>query len=261
VCVRTVPKGIRFVPSVASPDHDLGEARAAIDRGDARAALKSLDRARKGYARALDVEGLEHVLDMAALVDTSDERNRVGRENLTYAVKQNLRQESRRRARQLGRDWTDPYPDLQAPTEHTGFVVTRAVKVWIAVGVLVATAAIVGIVLAGIFADSGPETTVTVRLHNNTGRTVKVQACTDGLCPSREVAPGEATESEVDAEKLVQVFKVERPGPDECLPLRVRDAYQAFGRPGALQAKLSQATPCPGTTVLPRPAGSPDSQL
>ena len=140
VCVRTVPKGIRFVPSVAaSPDRDLGEARAAIDRGDSRAALKSLDRARKGYARALDSEGLEHVLDMAALVDASDDRSRIGRENLAYAVKQNLRQESRRRARQLGRPWTDPFPDLQAPTEHTGFVLTRGVKLWIGIGVLVAS--------------------------------------------------------------------------------------------------------------------------
>ncbi|HSS79782.1 MAG TPA: hypothetical protein VLK24_01180 [Gaiellaceae bacterium] len=245
----------------ASPDHELGEARAAIDRGDARAALKSLDRARKGYARALDAEGLEHVLDMAALVDASEEHVRIGRDNLAYAVKQNLRQEGRRRARQLGRPWTDPFPDLQAPTEHTGFVFTRGVKLWIAVGVLVATAAIVGIVLAGILVDTGPATTVTVRLRNDTGRTITVRACSDGLCPSHEVGPGERTESEVDAEKLVQVFRLEQPGPDACLPLRVHDAYQAFGQPAALQAKLSQATPCPGTTVLPRPGGSRDSTL
>ena len=46
-----------------SPDRDLGEARAAIDRGDTRAALTSLDRARKGYASAADNEGLEHGTD------------------------------------------------------------------------------------------------------------------------------------------------------------------------------------------------------
>ena len=160
---------------MATPDRDLGEARAAIDRGDARGALKSLDRARKGYARALDSEGLEHVLDMAALVDASDDRIRIGRENLAYAAKQNLRQESRRRARQLGRAWTDPFPDLQAPTEHTGLVLTRGVKLWIGVGVLAGIAAIVGIVLANILVDTGPKTTVTLRLHNNTGRTVTVR--------------------------------------------------------------------------------------
>ena len=257
-----MPKGIRFVPSVAaSPDHDLGEARAAIDRGDAPAALKSLDHARKGYARALDPEGLEHVLDMAALVDASDDRVRIGRDNLAYAVKQNLRQETRRRARQLGRPWTDPFPDLQAPTEHTGFVFTRALKVWIAIGVAVAIAAGVGIVLVAALVDTGPETTVTVRLDNDTGQTVTVRACADGVCPSREVGPGEETDSEVDANKLVQVFTLEQRGPDTCLPLRVHDAYQAFGRPDALRATLSQATPCPGTTVLPRPGGSEDSTL
>ena len=257
-----MPKGIRFVPSLAaSPDHDLGEARAAIDRGDARAALKSLDRARKGYARALDPEGLEHVLDMAALVDARDDHVRIGRDNLVYAVKQNLRQEGRRRARQLGRPWTDPFPDLQAPTEHTGFAFTRGVKIWIAIGVAVAVAAGVGIVLAAVLVDTGPKTTVSVRLHNDTGQTVSVRACADELCASREVAPGEVTESEVDANKLVQVFTLEQPGPNACLPLRIHDAYQAFGRPAALEATLSQATPCPGTTVLPRRGGSRDSTL
>ena len=245
----------------ASPDLDLGEARAAIDRGDAGAALKSLDRARKGYARALDAEGLEHVLDMAALVDASDDRVRISRDNLAYAVKQNLRQETRRRARQLGRPWTDPFPDLQAPTEHTGFVFTRGIKVWIAIGVAVAIAAGVGIVLVAALVDTGPETTVSVRLHNDTGQTVTVRACADELCASREVAPGEESETEVDANKLVQVFTLEQPGPNTCLPLRVHDAYEAFDRPAALESTLSQATPCPGTTVLPRPGRSKDSTL
>jgi hypothetical protein len=245
----------------ASPDRDLGEARAAIDRGDTRAALKSLDRARKGYARATDTEGLEHVLDMAALVDSSDERERIGRENLVYAAKQNLRQDSRRRARQLGRPWTDPFPDLQAPSEHTGVALTRGVKAAIGIGVLAATAAIVGLVLAGVLTDSGPATTVTLRLHNNTRRTVAVRACADGICPSHHVTSGDATETQVDADKLVQVFRLDQAGPDKCLPLRVHDAYLAFGRPEVLQATLSQATPCPGTTVLPRPGRSPASTL
>jgi len=239
-----------------SPDRELGEARAAIDRGDSGGALKSLDRARKGYARALDSEGLEHVLDMAALIDASDDRIRIGRENLAYAVKQNLRQESRRRARQLGRNWTDPFPDLQAPTEHTGLVLTRGVRLWIGLGVLAGTAAVVGIILVSVLVDSGPKATVTVRLDNNTGRTVSVHACADAVCPSRDVGPGDATEAEVDADKLVQVFRLEEPGPDTCLPVRVHDGYQAFGQPDLLEANLSQATSCPGTTVLPRPGGT-----
>jgi hypothetical protein len=265
VCVGTVPKGIPFVPSVAaSPDRDLGEARAAIDRGDSRSALKSLDRARKGYARALDTEGLEHVLDMAALVDTSDDRSRIGRDNLVYAVKQNLRQESRRRARQLGRPWSDPFPDLQAPTEHTGFVFTRAVKLWIAIGVAVAIAAFVGFVLVAALVDTGPKTTVTVRLTNDTGRSVTLRKCDGASCDmgsTKHIDPGNLVDAQVDANLLVQVFRLEWTGPDECLPLRVHDAYQRIGGSGALGANLSQATPCPGTTVLPRRVGPEDAQL
>ena len=59
----------------------------------------------------------------------------------------------------------------------------------------------------------------------------------------------------------MQVFRLEWAGPDECLPLRVHDAYQRIGGSGALGANLSQATPCPGTTVLPRRVGPADSQL
>jgi hypothetical protein len=247
-----------------SPDRELGEARHAIDRGDARAALKSLDRARKGYARALDPEGLEHVLDMAALVEASDDRIRIGRENLAYAAKQNLRQESRRRARQLGRDWSDPYPDLQAPTEHTGIALTRGVKVWIGIGVLAGVAAIVGIALAFALVDSGPETTVTLRLANDTGRTVNVRSCgEDGSCSgdlsTRKLDPGDGLQLTVDANRLVQLYRLEQPGPDACLPLRVHDAYQGGG--DTFAANLSQATPCPGTTVLPRPSASESPSL
>jgi hypothetical protein len=120
VCVRIVSKAVRFLPAVATnPDRELGEARAAIDRGDAPAALKRLDQARRGYFKQRDAEGLDHVLHMAELVDTADDRARVGRDNLAYALKQNLRQESRRQAHERKETWADPYPDLQAPTEHT----------------------------------------------------------------------------------------------------------------------------------------------
>jgi hypothetical protein len=248
----------------ASPDRDLGEARAAIDRGDALGALKSLDRARKGYARALDSEGLEHVLDMAALLDASDDRVRVGRENLVYAAKQNLRQESRRKARQLERPWSDPFPDLQAPSEHTGFVFTRGVKLWIGVGVVAALAALVGFVLVAALVDTGPKHTVGLRLTNDTGRSVTLRTCHGTSChqgSTKHIDPGDLVEAEVDASLLVQVFRLEWSGPDECLPLRVHDAYQRIGGSGALGANLSQATPCPGTTVLPRRVGPQDSQL
>ena len=102
VCVWTVTKGIRLFHAVApTPDRELGEARAALDRGDGLTALKRLDRARRGYMKLRDAEGLGVVLDMAALVGpTEDDRVRIGRDNLEYAVKQNLRLESRRAARE-----------------------------------------------------------------------------------------------------------------------------------------------------------------
>lgn len=249
---------------MASPDRDLGEARAAIDRGDTRAALTSLDRARKGYASAADPEGLEHVLDMVELVDSPDDRTRIRRGNLAYATKQNLRQESRRRARQLGRPWTDPFPELQAPSEHTGVALTRGVKIAIAVGVLLAIAAFVGLVLVSVLVDEDSGHTVTLRVANDTGRSVSVRACDDASCDTTfshsELDPGDVALTRVDADRLVQVFRLEGDGADTCLPLRVHDAVQLRGG-DTYASKLSQATPCPGTTVLPRPADSGQSPL
>jgi hypothetical protein len=259
MCVRTVSKGIRFVPAVApTPDRDLGEARAAIDGGDGLAALKSLDRARRGYVKHRAADGLEHVLDMAALVDPSDDRTRIGRDNLVYAVKQNLRQESRRAARERAEPWTDPYPDLQAPSEHTGLVLTRPVKVAIGLGVLAGTALLLAIFVLPWVVDSDSTSTVTLRLLNDTQETVTVRGCNDQDCTTswmrRELRPGLEADAELPSDELVELFRVERAGADTCLPIRVHDGYQRLRGEGALAARLSEATPCPGTTVLPQPA-------
>jgi hypothetical protein len=240
-----------------TPDRDLGEARAAIDRGDGLAALKSLDRARRGYLKGRDAAGLEHVLDMAALLDLTDDRARIGRDNLVYAAKQNLRQESRRAAREQGDAWVDPYPDLQAPSEHTGLVLTRPVKAAIGIGVLVGTALIVGLFVAPWLSDSGSSSKVTVRLLNDTQETVSLRGCDDADCTTswmhRELGPGLEADAELPSE-LVALFRIKRAIGDACLPLRVHDGYQRIKGEGALAARLSQATPCPGITVLPEPA-------
>jgi hypothetical protein len=258
VCVRTVSKGIRFFPAVApTADRDLGEARAAIDRGDGLAALKHLDRARRGYLKGRDADGLEHVLDMAALVDPTDDRTRIGRANLAYAAKQNLRQESRRGARERGEPWIDPYPDLQAPTEHTGLVLTRTAKAAIGLGVLAGTALIVALFVAPWLSDSGSTPKVTLRLLNDTQESVTVRGCDDTDCTTswmhRELGPGLETGAEVSSDELVALFRVERASGDTCLPVRVHDGYERLEGDGALAARLSQATRCPGTTVLPEP--------
>jgi hypothetical protein len=242
----------------SQPDRDLGDARSAIDRGDGLRALQGLDRARRGYLKARDAEGLEHVLDMSTLVDANDDRTRVGVDNLAYAVKQNLRQESRRTAQQRGEPWVDPYPDLQAPTEHTRLVLTRRVKVLIGVGVVIAVAAIAGGITALAVVDVS-RTTVTLRLVNDTRHTITVRGCEDDDCFTtwldRDVGPGLETDADVDSDSFVELFKLPRRGPDLCLPVRVHDGYLRLGGgSGALAVRLSEATPCPGTTVQPEPA-------
>ncbi len=194
---------------------------------------------------------------MTALVDGADERTAIARRNLVYAVKQNLRQESRRGARERGEPWRDPYPNLRAPEEHTRLPLTRGAKIAIGIGVLAALAVLTGLVLA---AALGGQTnhTVTLRLVNDTDETVAVRGCDDPHCVTtfmdRDLGPGLRTETDVDADTLVQLFTFERGGANQCLPLRVHDAYQRLDGNGVLTARLSQATPCPGTTVLPRPA-------
>jgi hypothetical protein len=234
-----------------NPDRELAEARACIDRSDERGALKHLDRARRGYLKRHDADGLEHLLLLADVLETADEPTRIGRENFVYAVKQNLRLESRRRAQQQGGQWSDPYPDLQAPTEHTRIAFTRPVKIAIGVGVLLVTAVLVFGALAGQGIET--TTTVTLRLVNDTGRAATVRGCDDADCTTTwmhvDLEPGRSTEREVSPDDVVETFRVEH----ACLPLRVHDAYVRYGSDTAvvLVARLSRASRCPGTTVVP----------
>jgi hypothetical protein len=227
-----------------NPDRELAEARAAIDRGDARSALKRLDRARRGYVKLQDVDGLEHLL---LLTDLDD------------AIKQNLRQESRRQAIGAGRPWADPYPSLEAPTEHTGIAFTRGVKLAIAVGTILGAAVLVAIfVLPIIFSSSTP--TVTLRLVNDTPAKASVHGCDDPSCVSTwmhaDLDPGLTTERDVATDDLFDVFRFERSGHDLCLTLRIHDAFVRHGSDTSvvLVGRLSRATVCPGTSVLPEAA-------
>ena len=239
-----------------NPDRELADARACIDRGDEAGAVKRLDRARRGYLKRHDVAGLEHLLVLADVLQAEDERLRIGRDNLLYAIKQNLRLETRRRAQMAGEPWQDPYPDLQAPTEHTRMAVTRGVKFWIALGVGLGTLLIVSVFLAfALFSTS--ETAVTIRLVNDTGSPATVQGCDDSDCATfwmhADLDRGLSTEREVAAEDVIDYFAVKEQGQEEeCLPLRVHDAYEQSGEEASVfVARLSAATPCPGTTVLP----------
>jgi len=239
-----------------NPDRELAEARAAIDRSDARAALKRLDRARRGYVKHNDTDGLEHLLLLTDLVEPTDERTRIGRVNLDYAIKQNLRQESRRQALRAGKPWTDPYPGLQAPTEHTGIAFTRSVKVAIAIGTVLGAAALIAFFVLPFFFSSSTSD-VTLRLVNDTDAEASVRGCDDPTCDfpwmHADLDPGLSTERDVPTDDLVDLFRFERSGQDLCLPLRIHDAFVRHGSDTAvvLVGRLSTATRCPGSTVLP----------
>jgi hypothetical protein len=254
-----VTKALRSFHAVApNPDRDLADARAAIDRGDERTALKRLDKARRGYARRHGAAGLEHLFILAGVLEAQDERARIGRENLVYAVKQNLRLESRRRANMAGEPWRDPYPDLAAPTEHTGIAIGRGLKLVIGAATLLGALAIVGgVVVVALTGTSSTDTTL--RLVNDTGQAVQVRGCDDTSCDTTwmhaDLDRGLSTERHVPVDDLVDLFQVKLPGGERsCLPLRVHDAFLRGGSDASLVlvAKLSQATPCPGHTVLPR---------
>jgi hypothetical protein len=241
-----------------NPDRELAEARAAIDRDDPRAALKRLDRARRGYLKRHDTDGLEHLLLLADVLEPAEEHARIGRTNFVYAVQQNLRLESRRHARQTGQPWNDPYPDLQAPTEHTGIALTRLVKVAIGIGTALAAIGLVAFIVLP-FLISSDSTSVRVRLLNDTRADVSVNGCIDPSCDSSaswmhaDLGPGLSTERNVDADDLIDAFRYKRSGAHVCLPLRIHDAYIRHGSDSAivLVGRLSQATACPGRTVLP----------
>jgi len=254
-------ESVTVVSAVApNPDRELAEARACIDRGDEPRALKHLDRARRGYVKQHNVAGLEHLFVLADVLDTEKERTRDGRENLVYAIQQNVRSETRRIAQLQGRPWQDPYPDLRAPTEHTRISPTRGVKIAIGVGVVVATAAIVA-----FFAVPAVEvevaSPVTLRLVNDTRQPVVVADCLHGDCSvpwrPRRLKAGGSLERIVTSDRRMLALSVTRPGRGaECLSLHVRAGYKLAGSDPdtVLVARLSRATLCPGTPVVPKAA-------
>jgi hypothetical protein len=245
-----------------NPDRELAEARACIDRGDENWALKHLDRARRGYVPEHDIAGLEHLIVLAEVLDATDERTRDARENLLYAIRQNIRAETRRAAKLRNEPWEDPHPGLRAPTQHTRIYLTRGAKIAIAIGVALASAVIVALLAASAFVDVAAEPSpVTVRLRNDTGQGVAVARCTDRHCAARltprRVASGQALERVEQSSNRIDRFRVTRAGePATCLPLRVHAGYTLAGSDPSvvLVAKLSQATPCPGTAVVPKAA-------
>lgn len=117
----------------------LSAARVAYEQNNPREALKRLDRARRAALKRRDEAGLQRVLEFAEGTIPRDERTEIERESLLYSVRQNLRQLTRRRALMAGGEWADPFPTLESPRSHTRTYISPGLKVWIAIGVLLAT--------------------------------------------------------------------------------------------------------------------------
>ncbi len=91
-------------------ERELADARALIERGEAKAALKPLERVRRESLAAGRVEELEEVLALAALVYGRTEGKRQGEAGrLAFSAQQNIRFLGRRAALAQGREWVDPF--------------------------------------------------------------------------------------------------------------------------------------------------------
>ena len=247
-------------------ERELEAARAAYERNDPHAALRKLDRARRDALKRRNEEQLRRVLDFAEGAIPRDERTEIERENVIYAVRQNLRQATRRKAYEDEREWIDPFPDLESPRTQTRTFMSRGLKFWIAVGVaigLLAAAGIVAAAIVGALSSGGDE--LLLRVRNDTQRFVEVKwckntSCTGDLDPlsTTELEPGEYQRRDLPADDVVDLFVIEDANGDEvgCLPVRVDRTYDDLPVKNLLVVvRASQATPCPGEIVTPAPAG------
>jgi hypothetical protein len=152
-----------------------------------------------------------------------------------------------------------PYPDLQAPTSHTRISLTRGVKIAIGLGVALMTAAIVTFFALPAFVDvEETAPSVTLRLVNDTQQSAVVADCLFPDCSigrrRKRLGPGRTLERLESSDDRVDVFSVRRLGEETCLRVRVHAGYERAGSDPELTlvAKLSQATACPGTPVVPK---------
>lgn len=240
-----------------NPERDFGQAREEINRGESRAAVRSLDRARKGYLKRSDRYGLEHVRDLLELVEPGDDPTRIARANLDYAVKQNLRQITRVEALRTGARWIDPYPNLVSSQEHTGIHFSRWIKLAIAAGGVLGIAAIGGCVA---FVSSLSLGDLQVRFRNDTARPVTIKWCESDRCDrdfdpveQRQIAAGSSAVISFphdDVVDLVVVFD-EHGRRAGCLPIQVDAPYHRLhGRKLVVSVRISRRTACPGTTLV-----------
>jgi hypothetical protein len=255
----------RYLRAVATKfERHLDAARAVYERNDPNAALRKLDGARRDALKRRNEDELRRVLDFAEGVIARDERTEIARENVIYALRQNLRQVTRRRAYEDQREWVDPFPDLGSPRPQTRTFVSRGLKFWIGVGVafgVVFMAVLVAALVAGAFSSGGDE--LALRVRNDTERFVRLDWCETDSCSgdfdplsTTRLEPGEYQRRDLPAHDIVDLFVLEDVNGDKvgCLPVRVDRTYEDLPNKKILVVvRVSQATPCPGEIVYPKP--------
>jgi hypothetical protein len=167
----------------------LAEARAHLEAGDAAAAVRPLERARRDYLAADDLAGMRElrraVEEGYGACAPADEPHF---EQLLYASGQNVRFLSRRRAAAARVPWEDPHPELDDP-RRPEIRAERGIRrrdvprilVFGAIGVAAVGAAVATYVVAVL--SNRPHTRAIV---NDRGAAVAVGTC-DSACGSAQL--------------------------------------------------------------------------
>jgi hypothetical protein len=241
----------------------LTAARESYQQNNPHQALSKLDRARTVATKNRDEEQLQRVLDFAEGSLARDEQTEIDRENLLYAVRQNLRQLARRRALLAGESWTDPFPDLESPRSHTRTFISRGLKFWIAVGIVIGllfVAAFVAALIVGALSSGGED--LNLRVRNDTAGRVTVKWCSKVACngdfdpiDTMHLDPGQYLRRDLPSDDVADLFVVEGPRLGlVCLPVRVDRTFQELpDKQTVVAVRISQATSCPGEIVAPQP--------
>jgi hypothetical protein len=252
-----------FRPVATKFERELDAARTAYERNDPHTALRKLDRARRDALKRRNEGQLRRVLDFADGVISRDERTEIERENVVYSVRQNLRQVTRRRAYEDEREWVDPFPGLETPQTQTRTFISRGLKFWIGVGVVIGLLVVAGLIALVVVGAFAKEDTLELRIRNDSQRFVVVKWCEKASCKgdfdplvSTDLEPGEYTHLALPADDIVDLLVLENASHDRiaCLPVRVDRTYDALAdKRRRTVVRVSQATQCPGEIVEPVP--------
>jgi hypothetical protein len=115
--IAPVGAGGQFMPyGSISREQILAPARTAIESGETRRALRSLEKARRKLFARFDVDGLGELLDLAQRLPTAKARHEKARRQLIDATQQNVRYLGRRNALRAGEEWSDPFAGAESKT-------------------------------------------------------------------------------------------------------------------------------------------------